>query len=381
MLSVDTSTNNAPTYKRYQDLIGDTPLIDLTSLCAPKVAGVKLLAKAEFLNPGFSIKDRIMKNIMDDAEASGALRPGMTVVAASSGNTGAATAMMCAMRGYKCIITTNAKCSAEKMDSIKAYGAELIVTPDGVGPDSPDHYMNVPAELLKNEPDKYFDVNQYDNLKNPEAHYKTLGPEIWDQTKGTVTHFVAAGSTGGTISGVGRYLKEKALSEVDRQHPSGEVRIVMADPIGSIFKEYYDKGSHGKAKKFLVEGVGKDTIPGALDLKVVDEMMQVSDKEAFDMCHRLAQVEGLFVGGSSGLNVHAAVVLANSVEAPATIVTVMPDTGIKYLSKVYNREYLEHNHIQIADPKNVDQLQLAAQRATQLAPADASQTGSLKSKL
>lgn len=336
-----------PEYKRYADLIGDTPLVDLSSLITPSpmlpAGSVKLLAKAEFLNPGFSIKDRIMRNIMDDAEASGALKPGMTVVAASSGNTGAATAMMCAMRGYKCIITTNAKCSTEKMDSIRAYGAELIVGPNGVAPDSPEHYMNIPADLMAKDPAKYFDVNQYDNLKNPEAHYKTLGPEIWAQTAGTVTHFIAAGSTGGTVSGVGRYLKEQAAAQ-GLPAPT----VIMPDPAGSIFLEAYSTGSHGAAAKFLVEGVGKDTIPGALDFKVVDKMMQVTDKQSFDMCHRLAQTEGLFVGGSSGLNVHAAVAVANSVTEPATIVTVLPDTGIKYLSKVYSAEYLEKSKITIS---------------------------------
>jgi len=323
---------------RYFDLIGNTPLIDLTSLANPKTEGVKLYAKAEFLNPGFSIKDRIARNILDQAEAAGVLKPGMTIVAASSGNTGAATAMLCAMRGYRCIITTNKKCSEEKQNSIKAYGAELVVSPDGVAPDSPDHYMNIPAKLMSEQPDKFFDINQYDNLKNPEGHYKTLGPEIWSQTMGTVTHFLAAASTGGTVSGTGKYLKEK--------NPA--VKIIMPDPVGSIFKEYFETGKVGTAEKFLVEGVGKDSIPGALDINTVDGVIPVTDNDAFKMCHRMARREGILAGGSSGLNVHAAVTLANQLEEPGVIVTILCDTGIKYLSKVFNPVYLASKGIDVS---------------------------------
>jgi len=353
-----------PTYPRFNELIGNTPLVNLSSLLSPEARskGVQVLAKAEFMNPGLSIKDRIMRHILDKAEASGELRPGMTVVAASSGNTGAATAMLCAMRGYKCIITTNQKCSKEKMDSIKAYGAELIVGPEGVSADSPKHYMNIPLELIKADPQTYFDVNQYENPRNPEAHYATLGPEIWKQTAGTVTHFVAAGSTGGTVSGVGRYLKDMYML----QETGGSVKVVMPDPVGSIFKQQYETGSHGKASKFLVEGVGKDSIPGTLNFDVVDEMFEVSDQQAFDTCHLLAQTEGLFVGGSSGLNVYAAVKIGNSAPAGATIVTVMPDIGVKYLSKVYNTDYLTEHKI---NPFDLEQL--SSPQAGQLQMAQA----------
>jgi len=329
-----------PSYKTFDQLIGQTPLVDLSALLDPEAQekGVKVLAKAEFLNPGYSIKDRIIQHFFTEAEAKGELRSGMTVVAASSGNTGAATAMMCAMKGYKCIITTNAKCSTEKMDSIKAYGAELIVGPSSATPDSPEHYMNIPAELIKKEPLMYFDVNQYENHKNSEAYFNTLAPEIWDQTCGTLTHFVAAGSTGGTVTGVGRYLKS--------QNPA--IRIIMPDPAGSIFKEAYENnGTHGKAKKFLVEGVGKDSIPGVLDFKLVDEMFEVNDKEAISMCHRLARTQGIFAGGSAGLNVFAAVKVANSLPGAGTVVTVLCDSGIKYLSKVYNPQYLSDNGIDL----------------------------------
>jgi cysteine synthase len=328
-----------PQYKRFSDLIGNTPLIDLTALAAPKVDGVKVLAKAEFMNPGLSIKDRIIRNIIDQAEASGRLKPGMTIIAASSGNTGAALAMISAMRGYKAIVTTNRKCSAEKMNAIRAYGAELIVTPDGVGIDSPDHYMNVPQVYTAADPDKYFDIDQYDNLKNPEAYYKTLAPEIWEQTCGTITHFVAGASTGGTISGTGRYLKER--------NPA--IQCVMPDPVGSIFKQFYDTGHYDKAKKYLIEGVGKDTVPGALDISLVDEIIVVSDQQAFDMCHRLCQTEGVLAGGSAGMNLHAAIEIANRATEPCTVVTVLCDSGVKYLSKVYNPEYLEDNGLTVSE--------------------------------
>merc|ERR1711865_178857 len=330
----------APQYKRFADLIGNTPLLDLTAMASPKVAGVLVLAKAEFMNPGLSIKDRIIRNIIDQAEASGALKPGMTVIAASSGNTGAAMAMICAMRGYKAIVTTNKKCSEEKMNAIKAYGAELIVTQDGVGIDSPQHYMNVPKVYTEQDPDKYFDIDQYDNMKNPEAYYKPLAPEIWQQTAGPVTHFVAGASTGGTISGTSRYLKE--------QNPA--IQCVMPDPVGSIFKEYYDTGKHEKAKKYLIEGVGKDTIPGALDLDLVDEVMVVTDQQAFETCHKLCQTEGVLAGGSAGMNLFAAVEIANRATEPCTIVTVLCDSGVKYLSKVYNQEFLNNNGIFMQQP-------------------------------
>ena len=317
-------TSHPLTYPRLYTCVTRTHDLLSTHTRVRAHAYAQIYGKAEFLNPGFSIKDRIARNILEQAEKHGLLKPGMTVVAASSGNTGAATAMMCAMRGYDCVITTSSKCSEEKMNSIKAYGAKLLVTPSGVSIDDPNHYMNVPQTLIKEDPSKYFDVDQYDNLKNPEGHYKTLGPEIWDQTAGTVTHFLAAASTGGTVSGVGKYLKER----------SPNVEIILPDPVGSIFKEYFDKGTHGPAESFLVEGVGKDTVPGALDISLVDQVIQVTDEEAFRMCHRLAQKEGMLVGGSAGMNVHAAVTLANSLDAPATIVTVLCDTGIKYLTKV-----------------------------------------------
>ena len=212
-----------------------------------------------------------------------------------------------------------------------------MVSPEGVGPDSPDHYMNIPQKLIRQNPGKYFDIDQYDNLKNPEGHFKTLGPEIWQQTEGKVTHFLAGCSTGGTISGTSQFLKS--------QNPN--VEVILPDPVGSIFKEYFETGAHKPAKNFNVEGVGKDSIPGALDINIVDRVYEVTDDEAFTMCHRLARTEGLLVGGSSGLNTHAAVVLANDLCKPCCIVTILCDSGIKYLTKVFNPAYLEAKGISV----------------------------------
>lgn len=317
-------------HPRFRHLAGNTPLVDLTALATPQVGNVRVLAKCEFMNPGYSIKDRIVYHILDEAEASGALKPGMTIVAASSGNTGAATAMAAAMRGYKCIIITSPKCSQEKMDAIRAYGVELLVTASGLKPEDPAHYMNIEISLCE-ENSNYFGVNQYENQLNPLAHYKTLGPEIWKQTEGKVTHFVAAGSTGGTISGTGRYLREAS---------EGRTKIVMADPVGSIFFDYFKTGELNQPEGFEVEGVGKENIPGTMDFSQIDDAIRVADKDAFRMCHVMARDEGIMAGGSGGLNVYAAIQVANAVTEPSTVVTVIPDSGIKYLSKIYNEKWL-----------------------------------------
>lgn len=328
--------------KRYEDMIGNTALVDITALANPKVPGTKVLGKCEFLNPGFSMKDRIVRNIMNKAEELGHLKPGGTVVAASSGNTGAAVAMLAAMRGYKAVITTSPKCSQEKMDAIKAYGAELKVSPSGVPESDPRSYMNMAKTLAKEN--GWFDINQYDNLDNPEGHYLTLGPEIWKQTVGRVTHFVAGGSTGGTISGTGRFLKEK----------NPNIKCILADPYGSIFYDYWAEKKLISPQKFLVEGVGKGSIPKCMDFSVVDDVIQVTDEEAFKTCHQLAKNEGLMVGGSAGLNTFAALHLANTLDEPAVIVTVLCDLGVKYLTKVFSDDWLTSNKLDSVLSSNVD---------------------------
>jgi cysteine synthase len=256
------------------------------------------------------------------------------------------------MRGYRCIITTSPKCSQEKMDAIRAYGARLLVSPESAKEGEPAHYMEMARLLALRDPERYFDVDQYDSKFNAEGHYLTLGPEIWEQTAGTVTHFVAAGSTGGTVSGTGRFLKER----------NAGVRVVLADPVGSIFTDYFRNGAiPAKAGKYLVEGVGKGSIPGAMDFSLIDAVQPVSDQEAFDMCFRLCREEGLCAGGSAGLNLHAAMQVANTCEEDATIITVLPDLGIKYLSKIYNPVWLRDNGLHgPEEPRLVDPSYLPA---------------------
>lgn len=219
------------------------------------------------------------------------------------------------------------------MDTIRAYGATLLISPSKAKEGDPDHYMEMARLMCLKEPEKYFDVDQYETLDNSDAYYQSLGPEIWEDTNRSVTHFVAAGSTGGTISGTSRFLKEK----------NPEIRSILADPVGSIFVEYFQKGKvENPPGNYLVEGVGKGTIPGAMDFSLIDEVVQVTDKEAFDMCANLCK-EGICAGGSSGLNVLAALRYASTMKTPCTIVTVMPDLGVKYLSKVYSPEWLKQN--------------------------------------
>lgn len=320
-----------PIYEKFIQQIGNTPLVDLSYLSANP--NVKIYAKCEFLNPTMSIKDRIAQHIISEAEKSGQLKPGDTLVAATSGNTGASIAMFASLKGYKPIIITNQKTSQEKQDIMKAYGAELIVGPAGVPADSPDHYMNIAEKMAKDK--GYYDVDQYNNLKNPEAYYKTLGPEIWKQTEEGITHFICAGSTGGTITGTGRYLKEVS---------DNEVKVVLADPYGSIFYDYWKDGVLNKPKSFFVEGVGKDSIPGAMDMSLVDDMVQVSCKESFGMCRRISKEQGMLIGGSSGLNLCGAVKLSEKIEK-GTIVTVLPDSGAKYLSKIFNDEWMNEKKL------------------------------------
>lgn len=315
----------------YKQLIGNTAMVDLSSLSAnPQV---KILGKCEFANPSGSIKDRIADHILNVAEQSGKLKPGGTVVAATSGNTGASVAMIAAMKGYHYIVITNEKTSKEKCDAMRAYGGEVIVAPSGVPADHPDHYQNMAVTLCKENAD-YFDVDQYDNPNNPEAYYRTLGPEIWMQTKAKVTHFVAGGSTGGTISGTGRFLKDM----------NPKIHVMLPDPVGSVFWDFWAKQmaeKELKAKSYQCEGVGKDSIPGAIDFNVVDDMMQVTDKQSFTMCRRLAQKEGMLVGGSAGLNLHAAVELSKTAKPGSVIVAILADNGVKYLTKIYNEDWIK----------------------------------------
>ncbi len=313
--------------------IGNTPLVRLNYI--NPYPNVDIYVKLEYFNPSGSVKDRIVNHIINDAEKNGLLKKGGTIVENTSGNTGAAVAMIAAIKGYKAILTMPDKVSIEKQNALKAFGAEIVVTPTSALPDAPDHYVNTARRIASEIPNSFM-INQYDNYKNPEAHYLSTGPEIWKQTEGKVTHFVASGSTGGTITGVSKYLKE--------QNPN--VFCLMPDPIGSIYYEYFKTGkiNHDSIGTYHVEGVGEDHIAKAMDFSLVDEMYQFTDKDAFSISRRLTMEEGIFGGGTGGANVWGALKLAKTLTKPAVIVTVIPDNGVKYLSKMYNKEWLNNNN-------------------------------------
>ncbi|MDT3315697.1 pyridoxal-phosphate dependent enzyme [Microbacterium sp. KSW4-11] len=299
------------------DLVGNTPLVRLNSVTEGLAATV--LAKVEYFNPGSSAKDRIARNIIDAAERDGHLKPGGTIVEPTSGNTGVGLALVALQRGYRMVFVVPDKFAGEKVAVLKAYGAEIVMTPTGVPPEHPDSYYSVSDRLAAEIPGA-FKPNQFANLHGPRGHYETTGPEIWRDTDGRVTHFVAGVGTGGTISGTGRFLKEAS---------SGAVTVVGADPEGSIY-------SGGDIHGYLVEGVGEDFMPATFDPTVVDRYERVGDAESFAMTRRLAREEGLLVGGSSGMAVVAALRVARDLPADAVLVVLLPDHGRGYLSKIYD---------------------------------------------
>src|ERR1700712_4078227 len=299
------------------ELIGNTPLVRLNSV-VPEGAGM-VAAKIEYLNPGGSSKDRIAIKMIDAAEASGELRPGGTIVEPTSGNTGVGLALVAQQRGYKCIFVCPDKVSEDKRNVLRAYGADVVVCPTAVAPEDPTSYYSVSDRLVRETPGAW-KPDQYSNPHNPASHYETTGPEIWADTDGKVTHFVAGGGTGGTISGAGRYLKEVS---------DGRVQVIGADPEGSVY-------SGGTGRPYLVEGVGEDFWPDAYDKTVTDEIIPVSDAESFEITRRLAREEGLLVGGSCGMAVAAALRLAGRLTADDVVVVILPDGGRGYLSKIFS---------------------------------------------
>lgn len=318
-------------YTSVLDVIGWTPLIRLNHIA--RGSATPVYGKAEFMNPGGSVKDRIGIAMIEAAEADGRLEPGGVIVEATSGNTGVGLALAACVKGYRCIFTVPDKFSGEKIGLMRAFGAEVIITPTDVTPDDPDHYMNVAQRIVEETPNAVL-TDQDSNEANPEAHYRTTGPEIWQQTNGRVTHVVGAAGTGGTLTGIARYLKE--------QNP--DVRIVAGDPKGSIYEHYSRTGEHGPHAPYKVEGIGNDQIPGTLDFDLVDEFRVVEDRDSLNMARRITREEGLFVGGSSGLNACVAVQLAHELDdGDALIVCLLPDTGERYLSKIYNDRWMREN--------------------------------------
>lgn len=324
-------------YDSILEVIGNTPLVRLNRV-TDGVSGT-VLAKVEYMNPGQSVKDRIGIKMIEDAEEKGLIEPGGTIIEGTSGNTGLGLALAAAIKGYRCIFTVSDKQSKEKIDLLKALGAEVKLCPTDVEPDDPRSYYSVAKRLSEEIPNSYY-PNQYDNPSNTEAHYETTGPEIWEQTEGRVTHYVAGMGTGGTISGTARYLKEK--------NPG--VEVIGVDSRGSVYKKYFETGEFDKEEiyPYLTEGIGEDIIPKNMNFDLVDHVVQVNDKNAFQMTRRLAEEEALFVGGSCGAAVYGALQYAREEELGEddVMVIILPDSGTRYVSKIYNDEWMrEHGFL------------------------------------
>jgi cystathionine beta-synthase len=319
-------------YDSILETIGHTPLVRLHSVS--RGVKVDLLAKVEFFNPGGSVKDRIALGIIEEAEQSGRLRPGGTIVEATSGNTGAGLAIVAALKGYKTIFVMPDKMSQEKVQLLRAYGARVVITPTAVEANDPRSYYSVARKIVEETPNSIL-ANQYHNPENPRSHYLNTGPEIWEQTEGKIDVFVAGMGTGGTISGAGRYLKEK----------KPDVQIVGVDPIGSILYDLHRGKKEVTAESYKIEGIGEDILPGTLDLSIVDEVVQVTDKESFLMTRRLVREEGIFCGGSCGSAVAGALHYLRDHELgpDKTVVVILPDSGSRYLSKVFNDDWMREN--------------------------------------
>lgn len=310
--------------------IGQTPIIRLNRV----VEGVEseIYVKMEYVNPAGSMKDRVGLNIIRDAEERGMLGPGGTIIEATSGNTGAGLAMVAAIRGYKCIFVMPDKMSAEKVDTLRAYGAKVVICPTAVEPSDPRSYYSVARKIVEETPGAFYS-NQYHNPANPEAHYLSTGPEIWEQTEGQFDAFVAGMGTGGTLSGCGRFFKER----------NPDIQIVGVDPIGSLYYEYVKTGRLTKAFSYYVEGIGEDFLPSTMNLDMLDDVVQVDDRECFLMTRELVRREGIFCGGSCGAAVVGAIKYAQALKEPKRILVLLPDSAQKYLSKIFNDDWMRSN--------------------------------------
>lgn len=325
-------------YNSILETIGHTPLVKLNKL-GSELDGT-ILAKVEYLNPGQSVKDRIGLKMIEDAEKKGLIEPGGTIIEGTSGNTGMGLVLAATVKGYNCIFTTTDKQSKEKIDLLRALGAEVKVCPTDVEPEDPRSYYSVAKRLSEEIPNSYY-PNQYDNPSNAAAHYETTGPEIWEQTEGKITHYVAGMGTGGTISGTARYLKEK----------NPDITVIGVDSVGSVYKKYFETGEFDKEEihPYLTEGIGEDILPENMDFDIIDEVVQVNDKNAFVTTRQLAQQEALFVGGSCGAAVYGALEFArnNSFGKEDLMVVILPDSGTRYIGKIYNDKWMkEHGFLE-----------------------------------
>lgn len=319
--------------KFYSDilgLIGNTPLVKINKLTAQQGIKAQVFAKMESLNPGYSVKDRIGVSMIEHAERSGELKPGGTIIEATSGNTGIGLAIAAAVKGYKTIFVLTEKASTEKLRYLKGLGSDIVVCPAAAKHGTPDHYVETARRIASETPNSFY-PDQYNHPANPGAHYRSTGPEIWNDTDGKVTHFVAGVGTGGTISGTGRYLKEK----------NPKIQIIGADPFGSIFKTYKETGQVPEATPYLVEGVGQSLPVGNADMKTIDTIINITDRDSFETARQLSRVEGIFAGGSTGTNVAAALKVAKELDENGLVVVIICDTGEHYLSKFYSDEWMK----------------------------------------
>ena len=317
-------------YDNILQTVGHTPLVRLHRLC--EGLKPKIYAKLDYLNPGGSVKDRIAIRMVDEAERTGLLQPGGTIIEGTAGNTGMGLALVAAVRGYKLIFTITDKQSREKIDLLKAFGAQVIVCPTAVAPDDSRSYYSVARKLSEEIPNSFY-PNQYENPNNPQAHFDSTGPEIWESSEGQITHCVIGVGTGGTATGVGRYLKSQKAT----------VQVIGVDPVGSLYHQFFHTGQVGEAHPYVVEGIGEDIFPSTMDFGVLDDVIQVTDRDCFVTARRLARQEGIFAGGSSGGAVWAALQLVQSLSADDFVVVFIPDTGRQYLTKVYNDEWMREN--------------------------------------